>query len=118
MKKIAGLCVLIMFLIPAYSTVSAETGINLLQEDRIELSQCTISLNEAMDNFAVNNSHVNYVGFSIMVDPDEDGYCEITLNGTIETDIGTATFKDFKLKVKGDDCTELALKLLRSFRED
>lgn len=118
MKKIAGICVLIMFLIPVFSTVSADAANTVTEGDRIEFTRCNTSLIETVDILTVSDNSVKYIDFSIMVDPEEDGYCEITLNGTIETDIGTATFKDFKLRVKGDDCTELALKLLKSFRED
>ena len=118
MKKIAGIFVFIMLLIPLFMTVSAEVNNRVTVDDKIEFTLCNTSLIETVDVHNLSNNNIEYIDFSIMVDPDEDGYCEITLNGTIETDIGTATFKDFKLKVRGDDCTELALKLLKSFRED
>lgn len=47
------------------------------------------------------------------------GSCRVTLNGTIETDIGTITFDNVVIEVSlddGQDCGDFAIRLLKSFQ--
>ena len=114
MKIITGLCFLTLSVLSTFSISMAE----VTNVDIIDSMACNTVVDDIFDNQIIHYNNLKYVGFSILVDPEEEGYCEITLNGTIETDIGTVTFENFKMRVKGDDCTELALKILNSFRED
>ena len=118
MKIIAGLSLLTLSVLSTISISKAEVLSHIAYVDIVETMACNTGVYDLFDNQIKHNNDLRYIGFSILVDPEEEGYCEITLNGTIETDIGTVTFENFKMRVKGDDCTELALKILNSFRED
>jgi len=60
------------------------------------------------------------IEYVVTEDPTE-GMCKITLNGTIVTDNGSVSFDNVVIEVslsEGEDCSDLAIKLLKSFQNE
>lgn len=60
------------------------------------------------------------IEYGVTEDPTE-GMCKITLNGKIVTDNGTVSFDNVVIEVSlsdGEDCSDLAIKLLKSFQNE
>lgn len=66
-----------------------------------------------------SNLFIN-IEYGVAEDPTE-GMCKITLNGKIVTDNGTVSFDNVVIEVSlsdGEDCSDLAIKLLKSFQSE
>lgn len=66
-----------------------------------------------------SNLFIN-IEYGVTEDPTE-GMCKITLNGKIVTDNGTVSFDNVVIEVSlsdGEDCSDLAIKLLKSFQSE
>lgn len=62
-----------------------------------------------------------FISIEYGVTDDPEGMCKITLNGKITTDIGTVQFDNVVIEVSladDEDCSDLAIKLLRSFQSE
>lgn len=85
--------------------------------------ECTSSL-ESSDLFSkIENPKVTYSNFHLKIeylsmDDEPEKICRITLNGTIKTDVGDVTFDNFTVSIPGNDCVEIATKLLRSLSRE
>ena len=88
------------------------------------ISECSSTL-DRHDLVALEGFNTKYSDLTIGIEYNESemqesGVCKITLDGTIETDIGTVTFDNVVIEVSlnAGDCVDFAIRLLNSFKED
>ena len=117
MKKIAYMIVFALILIPLTSTVN---GIDIAETSgiyKVEITDCNTSFTESVNSIQNESSYVKYIDFTLRIEEINPKECKITLNGTIETDVGSVTFDNLEITVFGDDCSDMVIKILKSFRE-
>ncbi|PWN07077.1 hypothetical protein [Rhodohalobacter mucosus] len=117
MKKIACIFILLMFILTSISTVFAKVNSTVHTTVQIDITSCASQVlpSETFSERKIND--IKFIDFKFEFEYDGEEHCEVTLNGTIETDIGTVTFKDFKFKIKGEDCVETAIAILKSITD-
>lgn len=118
MKKIAYIMVFALMIIPLTSTVNAIGIAETSGIDKVEITNCSTSFIEGMNSIQNEGRYVKYIDFTLRVEAINDQECKITLNGTIETDYGSVTFDNLEITVTGDDCSDMVIKILKSFREE
>jgi len=100
------------------------TDANGIYETSI-IGECRSTLDKH-DLVDLESFNTKYSDLSIGIEYTESGMqerggCKITLDGTIETDIGTVTFDNVVIEVSlndAQDCVDFAIRLLNSFKED
>ena len=94
-----------------------------MESDYVNYGNCTSSL-ESSDFFVkIDNPKVTYSNFYLKIEylsmeDEPEKVCRITLNGTIKTDVGDVTFDNFTVTIPGNDCVEIATRLLRSLSRE
>lgn len=99
------------------------TEVNNIYETSI-IGECSSTMDNH-DQMVLESLDTKYSDLSIDIEyteseVQESGLCKITLNGTIETDIGTVTFDNMVIEVSlndAQDCVDFAIRLIKSFKE-
>jgi hypothetical protein len=118
MKKIAYMMVLSLIIIPLTNTVNAIDIAESSDIEKVEITNCNTSFIDSMNSIQNEVRYVKYIDFTLRVEEINPKECKITLNGTIETDVGSVTFDNLEITVFGDDCSDMVIKILKSFREE